>query len=249
MRSHHWGFVACVLTTDAFLSLAAVTSPALACKGTETLFRDDFTDVDPAWIIKENDTNVRIEAGVLTVKSDIGHNYWLQYGGQDFPSADACIDIIAPSDKPSADVLGGLGFWTGKAWHIAYIATDGSAGVNGLQNGSWITPVPIRRFDGIKTTPKATNQLRVTWNAPPESNSKAAPNPTVTIFINDKQFIKYKVAPNSDRTIMIYTQSGGAEYKYKNLVITSYTPPEPGSAAHQSNRVEPAAQPEWTGLR
>ena len=120
------------------------------------------------------------------------------YQGQNFPGADACLDIIAPSGKPSVDIVGGLGLWTGKAWNFVYIATDGTAGVSGLQDGNWTSPVPNRKFDGIKTTPNAVNQLRGTWKEPPPSTSKAAPDPTVTIFINDKQFIKFKATPNAD---------------------------------------------------
>jgi hypothetical protein len=96
------------------------------------------------------------------------------YQGQNFPGADACIDIIALAGKPSPDVKGGLGFWTGKAWHLVSIATDGTAGVEGLQDNNWVNPVPQRKFDGIKSTPNAVNTLRVTWKAPPPSKSQAA---------------------------------------------------------------------------
>ena len=212
-------FVSSALATSVLFALVAVAGPALACKGTETLLRDDFTDEDPAWNIQ--DTSAQIGGGVLKVKSEAGHIYNLMYQGQNFPGADACLDIIAPSGKPSVDIVGGLGLWTGKAWNFVYIATDGTAGVSGLQDGNWTSPVPNRKFDGIKTTPNAANQLRVTWKAPPEANSKEAPDPTVTIFINDKQFIKYKAIPNSGRSISIYTASGGGVYQYKNLVVTS----------------------------
>jgi hypothetical protein len=212
-------FFTSALMTSALLALVVAANPAVACKGSEILLRDDFTDEDPAWNIQ--DTGAQIGGGVLKVKSESGKIYNLMYQGQNFPGADVCIDIIAPSGKPSPDIQGGLGLWTGKAWNFVNIATDGSAGVDGLQDSNWTSPVPKRKFDGIKTTPNTANQLRVTWKAPPPSNSKAAPDPTVTIFINDKQFIKYKVTPNSNRSISIFTTSDGAVYQYKNLVVTS----------------------------
>jgi hypothetical protein len=209
-------FVTGALTT--FLALVVAAIPAVACKGSETLLRDDFTDEDPAWNI--SDSNAQIGGGVLKLKSDLGKMRNLWYRGQNFPGADVCIDIIAPSGKPSADIQAGLGLSTRKGWNYVYVATDGSAGVDSLQSGDWVSPVPNRKFDGIKTIPGAVNQLRVTWKAAPPSNSKDAPDPTVTIFINDKQFIKYKVTPNSDRSIGIYVSSGGAVYQFKNLVVT-----------------------------
>ncbi len=217
MKSSHCKLVAGVLTTGAFFACLAVT-PALACKGSETFLRDDFTEEDPAWNIQNS--NAQISGGALKVRSEPGHINNLIYQGQNFPGADVCIDIIAPADKPSNQVQGGVGFWNGKGWDLVYIATDGSAGVDGLQAGKWVSPVPNRKFDAIKTTPNATNQLRVTWKAPPPSNSRDAPDPTVTIYINDKQFIKYKVMPNANRAISVYAVTDGATYQFKNLVVT-----------------------------
>jgi len=211
-------FVSGVLVTGV-LCAVVVSSPALACKGAQTLLRDDFTDEDPAWNIQDN--SAQIGGGVLKIKTDPGKIFNLMYQGQNFPAADACIDIIAPTGKPASDIQGGLGLWTGRSWDFIYIATDGSAGVAGLQDGSWTAPVPNRKFDGIKTTPNAVNQLRVTWKAPPPANSKDAPDPSVTVFINDKQFIKFKIVPNANRSLSIYTTSEGGVYQYKNLVVTS----------------------------
>jgi hypothetical protein len=211
-------FVFGVLLSSVFFASAA-SGPALACKGAQSLLRDDFTDEDPAWNIQDN--SAQIGNGVLKVKSEPGRIFNLMYQGQNFPGADVCIDIIAPTGKPAADVQGGLGFWTGRSWDFIYIATDGSAGVTGLQDGSWTSPVPNRKFDGIKTTPNAVNQLRVTWKAPPPANAKEAPDPSVIVFINDKQFVKFKAAPNANRSLSIFTTSEGGVYQYKNLVVTS----------------------------
>lgn len=222
MKSCHLRRAAVALTTSVFLTLMAANS-AQACKGSEVLLRDDFTEEDPAW---DFDSNLaEVGGGVLKIKSEPGRIYNAMYQGQNFPGADTCIDIIFPAGaKPSADseIKGGLGLWTGKAWHFVAIAIDGTARVEGLQDRKWVNPVPTRKFAGIKTEPNAVNQLRVTWKAPPAGNSAVAPDPTVTIYINDKQFIKYKTPPNVDRSIGLYTDSNGAVFQFKNLVVTAY---------------------------
>src|SRR3982074_847234 len=154
-------FVTSALMTSALLALVVTASPAVACKGSETLLRDDFTDEDPAWNIQ--DTAAQIGGGALKGKREPGRINKLMYMGQNFPGADLCLDIIAPNGKPSSDIRGGIGLWTGKAWNFVYIAADGTAGVDGLQDGNWTAPVPNRKFDGIRTTPNAVNQLRITW--------------------------------------------------------------------------------------
>ncbi len=221
MKSCHLRRVTAALAASAFLALLSAVNPALACKGSEVLLRDDFTEEDPAWNLDSN--LAEVGGGVLKMKSESGRIYNMMYQGQNFPGADACVDIIFPTGaKPSADseIKGGLGLWTGKAWHLVAIAIDGTVRVEGLQDSKWVNPVPTRKFAAIKTEPNAVNQLRVTWKAPPRSNSPIAPDPTVTIYINDKQFIKYKVPPNADRAISLYTDSDGNVFQFKNLVVT-----------------------------
>jgi len=212
-------FVTGALMTSALFAVMVATSPAVACKGSDTLLRDDFTEEDPAWNIQTN--NVQIAGGAMKVKSDAGRTQFVFYGGDNFPGADACVDVVFPTIKPAPDNYGGLAFFGGGKWNIVYVATDGTAGVSGLNNSGWTNPVPQRKFDGVKTGPNAANTIRVTWKAPPPSNAKSAPDPTVTVFINDKQFIKFKVTPNDDRQLAIYVQSEGAVYQFKNLVVTS----------------------------
>jgi hypothetical protein len=210
--------IAAALLAGTVVSFMAAGS-AFACKGTTTLLRDDFTDEDPAWNIQDN--GAQIGGGVLKITSDPGKNYWLIYGGDNYPTADACVEMIAPSGgKPDPDIFAGLAFWGGGKWNIVEIATDGTAGVYGTNNSGWTTPVPQRKFDGIKTGPGASNTIRITWKGPPPSNSKEAPDPNVTVYINDKQFIKFKVTPNADRNIGIYVQSEGGTYQFKNLNVT-----------------------------
>jgi hypothetical protein len=211
-------FVTSALMTSALFAMAVAASPALACKGSTTLLRDDFTDEDPAWNIQ--DSNVQIANGALKLKSEPGKIYNLMYQGQDFPGADACVEMITPAVKDPAGVFGGLSFWGGGKWNIVYVAPDGTAGVTAFNNSGWTNPVPNRKFDGVKTGANAVNTIRVTWKAPPAQGAKDPADPNVTVFINDKQFIKFKVQPNGDRSVGLYVQSEGATYQFKNLNIT-----------------------------
>jgi hypothetical protein len=201
------------------LSLAMFSSAALACKGPTTLFRDDFTDEDPAWGISDPAT-AQIGGGALKVTSEPGKFFNLLYQGMNFPSGDACIDVVLPATPVKSVTQGGLGIWTGRGWDFIYIQSDGQAGVQGLQGNDWINPVPLRKFDAIKTAPGSVNTLRVVWKAPPQQNATTPPDPYAQIFINDKSFIKYKTVQNANRAISIYADTEGSQYQFKNLAIT-----------------------------
>lgn len=210
-----------------FLSMSAIcavvgfgiaATPAQACKGATSIFRDDFSDEDPAWGLTDQSQG-KISGGAFNATTDAGLTRFYPYQGQNFPGADACVDIVFPS-TPSRFSQGGLGFWNGKFWDFVYIQPDGQAGVTGLQDKNWVNPVPARKADSIKTAPGAVNQLRVVWKAPPADNSSVSPDPTVQVFINDKAFIKFKVAPNVDRSISLFIDTEGLSYQFKNLNIT-----------------------------
>ena len=199
--------------TSALFAMVIAASPALACKGANVLFRDDFTEDDSAW--DSQDASVEIRDGVMESKVEPGFGRTIMYHGQDFPAADACVDMIAPISKNPV-VFGGLAFWGNKKWNIVWLAPSaGTAGVTGHVEDKWTDPVPSRKFDGMKATPDAVNTIRVTWKGPPAPNAKTAPDPTVTVYINDKQFIKFKVPPNEDRSIALYAEEGPV-FKFKN---------------------------------
>ncbi|HEY4924174.1 MAG TPA: hypothetical protein VII20_07130 [Roseiarcus sp.] len=203
----------------AFFALGMWSGPAFACKGAQTLLRDDFTDEDPAWGLADH-TVAQIGDGALKVQSAVNTYFNIFYQGMNFPGADACIDIVSPATPSKTVTQAGMGLWTGRGWNFIYITSDGSAGVTGLQDNNWVNPVPVRKFDGVKTGANAVNQLRLVWSAPPAQNATAAPNPYVQIFVNDKLFIKYKTVQNADRALGIYADTEGAQYQFKNLAVT-----------------------------
>ena len=205
-----------VLIVSAFVAMAA--SPALACKGAESLLRDDFTEADPAWGITWPDSSsFEIGGGKVVARSDAGTWASMWWNGSFFPAADACVTITMPSVRNPENVWGGLMFFAG-ASYIAYITPDGKAGVSRVDKGGWLNPVPARPFAAIKQG--APNTLRVVWSAPQPDNSAKPSDPSVTIYINDQQFIKFKVKPNNDRQIGLAVQSEGNNIEFANIDVT-----------------------------
>jgi hypothetical protein len=208
---------------SAICAIALAASPALACKGATSLLRDDFTDVDPAWDEYWTDgPTFQIGGGKIVAKTE--PDYWnvLLYQGDFYPAGDACVTMTNPGPvrDPSNIWAGMILQASDGAWYIPAINYDGTAGVYRYTNDGWLYPVPSRKFDAVKGGANAVNVLRVVWKAPPPKGSNNPPDPVVTIFINDKQFITFKMTPNSNRQFGFGVQSGGNTYQLSNLSIT-----------------------------
>src|SRR5215470_7065470 len=73
-----------VLIASAFVAMAA--TPALACKGAESLLRDDFTEADPAWgITWPESSGFDIGSGKVVARSDAGTWASMWWNGSFFP--------------------------------------------------------------------------------------------------------------------------------------------------------------------
>jgi len=203
--------------------LAFSATSALACKGTTTLLRDDFSEEDPAWDLEASVNKGAVVAdGALKLTADSGHFLDPYYQGQYFPAGDACVDITSPAAFTKNVTSAGIGLWVGANWDFIYISSNGTAGVLSWvpRSGLWNNPVPPRKADSIKGGASAVNTLRVVWKGPPGDNSSEAPDPSVQIFINDKPFVKFKAAPNPDRLIALFGDTDGTTYEFRNLDVT-----------------------------
>mgnify|MGYP000913353609 CR=1 FL=1 len=132
------------------------------------------------------------------------------------PKGEKTFQVVATDTKGvETEVHGVIFYWEEKISETAFVPHE-------------LKEVPVKRgtatvkikFDAIKTGTDAVNQLRVVWKAPPRSNSTEAPDPNVTVFINDKQFIRFKAPPNDNRQIGIYAAANGGTFQFKNLHIT-----------------------------
>jgi hypothetical protein len=197
------------LITGAVLALMLAGSPALACKGPNLIFSDDFRDVDPAWAPGYG--TFAIASGRATLKTDPGYIGNVFYQGAFFDSGDACLDVITPEAKNTSNMIAGFLFGgIGNNDFYAFIINpDGNAGVIRMQNGGWLHPVPTRKADGIKPGANAVNTLRVTWSGT-----------TGAAYINDKLFSNFKTQGFKNTTIGVYGETDGATWAYDNLKIT-----------------------------
>jgi hypothetical protein len=209
-----------ISTLIAALFIAVVASPALACKGTESLLRDEFTETDPSWNVWWPDTSsFDIADGKVAAKVDPGYWAVMMYDGDFFPAADACVDINIPEVRDPTYVFAGLTFLDEKSasW-IVYLTPDGKAGVAKVTGDGWLYPVKPKAFDSIKQG--ETNTLRVVWSGPPAAGSTDPADPTVQVFVNDEAIFKFKVKPNGNRTLGFAIQTEGETVEYSNLAIT-----------------------------
>ena len=200
------------------LFIAAVASPTLACKGTESLLRDEFTEVDPGWNVWWADTSsFDIADGKVAAKVEPGYAGIMMYEGDFFSAADACVDITMPDVRDPAYVWAGFNFQDANwANYIVYITPDGQAGVKKLTNDGWLNPVKAKAYDSIK--PGETNTLRLVWSGP--ATGTAAADPTVQVFINDQPAFKFKVKPNGNRQVGLAVDTEGDTIEFTNLSIT-----------------------------
>jgi len=210
--------------TRAFLIGAIFTlgaaSPALACKGATSLLRDDFKEANPNW--DEYFTTQQsfvVGGGKVSAKTEPGSFNVLFYQGDFFPAGDACVTITNPSGvRDPTDISAGIVLQADDgSWYMPVINLDGTAAVERNTSAGWLDPVRARKFAAIK---QGTNVLRVVWKAPPPKGSSTPPDPNVTMFINDQQFITFKMPPNANRQFGLSVQSHGHSYQFTNLIIT-----------------------------
>ena len=198
------------LATAVLLAVAAVSSPALACKGPNLIFSDDFKTVDEAWQPWGNWVTFSISNGKAQLKSNPGSYAMAAYQGFFVDSADACVDVIAPDVKDPGSILGGLMFGgVGTDFYAFLLRPNGNAAVFRNQNGGWLTPVAEKKADGAKTGANVTNTLRVTWK-----------NGTAQTYVNDKPFATMKTLPIVNGKFGLYSEPEGNVYQFTNVKIT-----------------------------
>jgi hypothetical protein len=201
------------LLASAMLAITAAASPALACKGTTVLFKDDFTKPNRAWARYPNwDFSFAANGGRLLGKAPEGKWGWLYYSASFFPDADACVDVIMPRADDAADKWAALGFDNGEdGLYTGTINFDGTIAVQKVTHDGWLAPIPTTESDAVKKGANAVNQIRLVW--------KAA-EPTVSFYVNDKLIDSFDAAPLRGRKIGLGFQTSGATVEFRNLVVT-----------------------------
>jgi hypothetical protein len=189
-------------------------SPALACKGKNVLFQDNFAEVNPRW---EMWNQTKVQDGAMQITATPGHIAPIFYKGESFDKADICVDTIVPTvNDPKNQGMPSLIF-EGQAYTDFYgfyvSPANGVASVTRLLNNKWLHPIPLRKADGIITNAGATNTLRITLNGA-----------HATAYINDTKFIDFLINAHDGGGFVGLELDGGqtapVTWSFKNFKVT-----------------------------
>jgi hypothetical protein len=196
-------------------ALWATAAAAAGCTG-NVQFADDFGEADPGWPVGDN---VAIGGGKLQIKADAGKDYWSIYGASLFGDADICVDVSVNAASDPTGPGGAVDFWLvdSNNYYGVYVAPNGFAAIQRVQNGKLLSPVSWRKAPSLKTGANVVNAIRVTL----KGNS-------ISVYFNDQLFYKVNgVQPQGGGQIGL---EGWAEkanpniWSFANLKITD--PPQ-----------------------
>jgi len=195
-----------VLSVAALAAAMCAASPALACKGQNVLFEDNFTD-DSNWgdISQYGGT---IANGALKLTAKKGYVMRFLYQGDSFDKADICVDV---TESTAGDTGGGLIFAAAdyNSYYYLWMNPAGLAGVARLNNNKWLYPVPGRKVPG--SGQKFT--LRLTLNGA-----------RATAYVNDRKLADFKVtSPEGGGFIGVEGDSDAqndVSWSFSNLKVT-----------------------------
>ena len=118
------------------LGVALIASPAAACKGTNSLFTDDFREVDESW--GSDADNVSAQDGRVVIKPAEDKGYKILYKTTSFDSFDYCVTVRMPNNlhvsNPTGDSDAGLIFWASDYSNsfVFLVSANGQVGVQRL---------------------------------------------------------------------------------------------------------------------
>lgn len=211
-------FAICVLAVSVMVFLST-TRGVLACKGSQVLFEDNFTTMDPAW--GEPNDKQSVADSKLVIKPEAGKIWSVINQANLFEDMDACIKVrIAKTDDPSWG--GGLIFWAKGYDNYYYLLVNGEGwfAVRRWVNSRSLDPVPWRENAAIKKGVGETNQLRVVT-----SGNQA------TVYINDTQVVTFKGQPPQGGSFIGVLGNSPSVWEFSELKITK---PLSGSAPSET---------------
>ena len=208
--------VAAALRCTMTACLILAVGPALACKGPNVKFTDDFRQVDDSWSVDPNSDAVTVEDGKVKIKADPSTGYTVLYGGLIFDDADLCITVQMPRQTDNGtQAAAGPVFWAQdySNYYTFAITPVGAAAIVRLNKGRWLYVLDYRKAESIKTHPGDKNVLRVTT----QGNS-------ITTYINDVKFATVKAqVPDNGGQIGLHAESEPAHrdtWKFIDFKVT-----------------------------
>ncbi len=192
--------------------LFSVTKSALACKGSQVLFQDNFATLDPAWGNPSQNLNVR--DGKLVLQPDVNAGFVSINQANLYNDIDACIKVsMAKSDDPSWG--GGLVFWAkdNSNYYALLVSGDGQFSIRRYVNDRALTPVDWRENPSVKKGIGQVNELRIVTNGN-----------QATAYINDTQVVTFNGQP-PDGGSLIGVKGSSAEksqitWEFSDLKVT-----------------------------
>jgi len=212
--------VTCALVCGMILAAATIVSPALACKGSTVLLKDDFSKSSRAWSGAGKTSSFVITNGKLLGKSDQGYYGIATYGAKFFPDADVCVDVVWPQVDDPSNKWAGIMFdqstkeegWTR---YLAVINFDGTVVVHQVNKDGWLEPIPAGEFEGLKTEQGAVNTVRLVWKST---------EPTISFYINDKLVGTFDATQSTGRKIGLVFNTDGTPpdlaIEFHNVLVT-----------------------------
>ena len=204
--------------------LLPVTKGALACKGSQVLFQDNFAILDPAW--GNPNQNLSVKDGKLILQPNLNAGFVALNQGNLYNDVDACIKMsMAKSDDPAWGA--GLVFWAkdNSNYYALLVSGDGQFSVRRYVNDRALTPVDWRENVSIKKGIGQVNELRVVTRG-----NRA------TAYINDTEVITFNGQPPDGGSLIgvkaSYAEKSQIVWEFSDLKITkplSENPPPPPS--------------------
>jgi len=194
-----------VLVVLVGLTVLSLAKTVLACKGSEVLYEDNFTTLDPAW--GEANANLNVTNGKLVIQPDVNTSYPVINQGNIFEDMDVCVNVsLTKSDDPNYG--GGLIFWA-KGYDDYYyllVTGDGWYTVKRWTNKRVLEPVSWRQNSALKKGLGEINQLRVVTKG---NEAK--------VYINDTEVVTFKGQPPQGGSFVGLTGNSPANVQNKNV--------------------------------
>jgi hypothetical protein len=212
--------VAAALRCSMTAGLILVVGPALACKGPNVKFMDDFQQIDDSWGVDLDTDTVTVEDRKARIKAPANEGFTVLYRGFIFDDADFCVTVQMPrlTDNDNRPAAGPV-FW-GEDYGNYYVFTitpGGEAAIVRRVRGTWFYVIDYRKVDSIKIEPGDKNVLRVTTRGN-----------LITTYINDTRFATVRAqVPKDGGQIGLHAESEVTRrniWEFIDLKVTDLPP-------------------------
>ena len=200
--------------------------------GSEILYEDNFTSLDPGW--GNSRGNFDVKDGKLTLKPALNSTRSLVYQGNVFDDAEITVEVTMSAGDTNAP--GGLVFWAKDYSNFYCLCIDASGDfkISRYVADRWLNPVSWTVNEAIKKGVGQVNRLRVV------TNGRQA-----TAFINDIQVAAFNGQPPQGGSCVGLSGSspGNSQntWQFARLKVISTSSPTASPPVAQPPVAEPPA--------